>query len=389
MPVLRGASSKLAATTRTEVPLPASVDMPVNGSPSHTQQDLLSPGTATGNRRQQWLEQNQHSFIFDEITDPLLLALFDTGAGVAASPPAATLPPLSEREHKQQFQPIANAIKKALEGILADVMRKFMTAAKRDGIPKPEFQEAHHAYSEMLQMFNRAKVAAVDGQEARMLAELRTICPAMEEFLRLRFKNVVQHFSTEKTEREAMKSGLRTLLAQCREWLHDDKEKAIRPWSPALAPSSPEARQRAVSSPAKPSEPMTQTESDRTERLSSSLSGHISPRSSQHRIGPYSPSAAATPSPTSTLLTSPLTSPVTSPVLNPKAVASPKESAKSFRICALIGSPLSPRSKDAGRKESPVKGHARQSLQNDSTSRSNSSAQHSEMPVTPEKATTE
>jgi hypothetical protein len=366
-----------------------------DSSSSDPRQEPCSLVTSNSSRRQQWLEKDQPSFIFDEITDPLVLTLCDTA--IQAGPLTATMGKLNERERKQQFQPIANAIKKALETVLADVMRKFMMARQRDGIPKPEVQEAHHAFSEMVQMFNRAKVAAVDGQEAMMLAELRSIRPALEELITLRLKNLVQHFGAEKDEREALKSGLRALLGQCREWLHEDMEETVRPWSPSSAPASPGARQRAISSPVKPSEPWAQNESDRADRLSSSLSGHMSPRPSQHRIGTSSPSASLTPgstsrsllSPADSPVASPVISPVTSPVLNPTAVNSPKEGAKSFRLSALLGASLSPRSRDGGRKESPVKAQARQSLLNDSTSRASLPAQQGDMSAIPETAVTE
>jgi hypothetical protein len=391
VPVLRGADSKLPSTADTACPAPA--DMPVQEHASKTQPDVEPPRIANDSRRQEWLQRDQQSFIFDEITDPSLLALFDTT--VPGSPTAHAAQQLSEREHIRQLQPIAHAIKRALEGVLADVMRKFMTAARRDAVPTMEFQDAHHAFSEMVQLFNRAKVAAVDGNEADMLAELTSIRSALDEFLRLRFKEGARHFSIEKLERETLRTGLHDLLAQCREWLHEDEKEKVSAWSPSLAPSSPEARQRAVSSPVKPSEPWEQTEDGKTGRLSSSLSGQLSPRSSQHRIGPTSPGAAAAASPTSTPVTSPFTSPsaspftspVVSPIMSPKAVVSPKESTKSFRFSALIGSVLSPRPRDAGHKESPAKGHSRQSLLTDPGARADLPSQQSDKPFTHEKPT--
>jgi hypothetical protein len=378
-PVLRNMDSKQTTITATEMRASLSANGMVNGSSNHTPHEAYRPATANDGRRQQWQEKEQHSFIFDEITDPVLLTLFEPAT--LAAPPSAGNAQQSEREQRQRLQPIATAIKKALESVLADVMRKFMGAGKRDGIPKPEVQEAHHVFSEMVQMFNRAKVAAVDGQEARMLEELRGIRPVLEEFLTLRLKNVVQHLSAEKEEMEALKSGLRALLHQCGKWLDADEEETIRPWSPSNAPASPGARQRAVSSPVKPSEPWAQVESNTTDRLSLSLSGHLSPRPSQHRIGPSSQSAGLMSRATSSPLASPLTSPVTSPVTNSKAVTSPKEGSKSLRFSALLASPLSPRSRDGGRKESPVKGPAMPSSLSDSASRSSLSAQHGDTSV--------
>jgi hypothetical protein len=389
VPVLRGADSRLASTADTARAAPA--DMPVKEHPSQIQTDAEPSPISSDSRRQEWLQRDQQSFIFDEITDPTLLALFDTM--VPGSPTAQAAQQLSERERMRQLQPIAHAIKRALEGVLAEVMRKFMTAASRDGIPTLELQNAHHAFSEMVQLFNRAKIAAVDGKEADMLAELTTIRSSLEEFLRLRFKEGARHFSIEKPERETLRTGLHDLLAQCREWLHEDGEENARPWSPSFAPTSPEPRQRAVSSPVRPSEPWTQTEDGKTGRLSSSLSGQLSPRPSQHRIAPSSPGAATAASPTSTPVSSPFTSPsaspftspVVSPVMSPKAVASPRESSKSFRFSGLIGAALSPRQRDAGRKESSVKGHARQSLLTDPGARADLASQQSDKPVTQEK----
>lgn len=389
MPVLLGADSRLPARTGTGSPAPAA--LPVKERSSHAQPDAEPPQAAGDSRRQQWLQRDQPSFIFDEITDPSLLALFDPV--VPGSPTAQAAQQLGEREHRRQLQPIAHAIKRALEGVLADLTRKFMTAVKRDGTPTAELQEAHHAFSEMMQVFNRAKIAAVDGKEADMFAELTIIRATLDQFLRLRFKEVARHSSIEKLEMETLRTGLQALLAQCREWLHEDEEETVRPWSPSLAPSSPETRQRALSSPVKPSEPWRQTEDGRTGRLSSSLSGNLSPRPSQHRMGPASPGRAATASPTSTPLntplSTPLSSPLTSPIVSPKAVASPKESSKSFRISALLGSTLSPRSRDPERRESPVKGHARQSSLTDPDSRADLPSQHNDKPVTQERAVTQ
>ena len=399
VPALRSADSKLPVTATTASPAPAG--MAVKGYSSQTQPDEEPARIANDSRRQEWLQRDQQSFIFDEITDPSLLALFDTTA--PGSPTAHSAQQLTEREQMRQLQPIAHAIKRALEGVLADVMKKFMSAGRRDGMPTAQFQEAHHAFSEMVQLFNRAKVAAVDGKEADMLAELTSIRSSLDEFLRLRFKEGARHFNIEKLERERLRTGLHDLLSQCREWLHEDEyeyEKA-RPWSPSFAPLGPEARQRAVSSPVRPSEPWTHTEDGRTARLSSSLSAQLSARPSQHRFGPNSPRAAAAASPTSTPISSPFTSPsaspftspvvsatlspILSPVLSPKAAMSPKESTKSFHISALIGSVLSPRPKDAGRRDSTVKVHARQSLLTDPGSHADLPSQQGDNPVPQEK----
>lgn len=383
VPVLRNASSKLATTTGAALAVPASPDTRVQASSAPRQENLLSPEPANANRRQQWLEQEKPSFIFAEITDPSLLALFDTALPAVA--PVATGPQSSDREQKRQLQPIAHAIRKALESILADVTRKFMTTGKQDGVPKPEFQKAHHAFSELMQMFNRAKVAAVDEQEAIMVAELKSICPALEQFIARGLKDAIQHFSAEKSEREALKTALRSLLVQCREWLGEDKEEAVRPWSPSFAPSSPQGRHRSVSSPVKANEPWIPTESGNMSRLSASFAGPLSSHSSQHRIGPFIPGSTATLSPTST----PSGSPLTSPVQSPKTIFSPKDGTSSFRLSTRIGSPGSPRAKDASRKDSSVKGQSRQSMSNESTSHSSLVVQPRDKPDTPEKAKTE
>lgn len=383
VPVLRNASGKPAATTETAVAVPASADMPGRAGSGPSQENCISPETSNASRRQQWLEQDKPSFTFDEITDPSLLALFDTVVPAVAT--AATAPQLREREQKQQLQPIAQAIKKALESVLADVTRKFMTTGKQEGIPKPELQKAHHAFSELMQMFNRAKVAAVEGQEAMMMTELQNICPALEQFIARGLKDAIQHIDAEKSDKEVLKTGLRTLLAQCRAWLGEPKEETARPWSPSFAPSSPQARQRSVSSPVKATEPWAQPESGNMSKMSASFSGPLSSHASQHRIGLPGPGITSTPSPTST----PLSSPLASPVQSPTVVVSPKASAKSFRLSALIASPVSPRSREASRKDFSVKGQARQSSLNESTSHSSLPVQQSDKPAIPEKAKTE
>lgn len=379
-PVLHGTGGKLPATAETASPAPAY--MPAKERSSQPRPDLELTQTGNDSRRQEWLQRDQQSFIFDEITDPSLLALFDMVAPV--SPTVQTAPQLSDREQARRLQPIAHAITRALEGVLADVMRKFMSATKRDAVPKTEFQEAYNAFAAMMQVFNRAKIAAVDGKEAGMLAELKTIRSTLDEFLRLRFHEGARYFGIEKQEKEALGKALNALLTQCGKWLDGDEEEIVSPWSPSLAPSSPETRQRAVSSPVKPSESWPQTEDGRASKLSLNLSGHIIPRPSQHRIGPPSPASAATASATSTPPGSPLTSPVASPVASP--VVSPKESSKSFRLSALIGSTLSSRSRDAGRKEPAVKGHARKSLQIEPGSLAQMLPQQSDKPVTQDKA---
>lgn len=218
-----------------------------------------------------------------------------------------------------------------------------------------------------------------------MVAELNSICPALEKFIARGLKDAIQHFSAERSEKEDLKKGLRTLLAQCREWLGEEKEDAVRPWSPSFAPSSPQGRQRSVSSPVQANESWAEIEGGKMSRLSASFSGPISLHPSQHRIGPSILGTTATLSPTST----PSGSPLTSPVQSPKAVVSPKESTKSFRLSALIGSSVSPRAKDASRKDSPVKVQSRQPLLNESTSHSSPSVQQGDKPATPEKAKTE
>ena len=386
MPVLRNASSKLSTTTGVgvAVALAASADTQVQASSGPSQQSSLSPAAANASRREQWIAQDKPSFVFDEITDPSLLALFDTPAPDAT--PAAATPPLSEREQKRQFQPIADAITKALQSDLANVMRKFMETSRQQGARTPEYQAAHHAFSGLMQMFNRAKVAAVDGQEAQMIAELQNICQTLEEFIAVGLKDVIQQFIGEKSEKATLKTGLRTVLAQCREWLGEDREETVRPWSPSFAPSNPQGRQRSVSSPVKANEPWAETESGKMNRLSASFSGPISPHPSQHRIGPSIPGTAATFSPAST----PSGSPLSSPVQSPKAVVSPKDGTKSlFRLSTLIGSPGSPRTKDASRKDSSVKGQSKQFLLNESTSQSSLLVQQGDKPATPEKAKTE
>jgi hypothetical protein len=60
-----------------------------------------------------------------------------------------------------------------------------------------------------------------------------------------------------------------------------------------------------------------------------------------------------------------------------------------FRLSTLIGSPGSPRAKDAPRKDSSVKGLSSQSLVNESTSHSTLTVQQADNPATPEKAKTE
>ena len=379
MPVLRSASSQLSASRECTGTLPASADTQVQAGTGPSQPGLPSPGTANASRRQQWIGQDKFSFVFDEITDPSLLALFDTP--VAAGSPAAVAPQTSELERKRQLKSIADAIKAALESDLANVMRKFMDTGKQQGGRTHEYQAAHHAFCELMQMFNQAKVAAVDGQQAGMIAELQKICPALDHFIAGGLKDALQHFSGEKSEKAALKAGLRTLLAQCREWLGEDREKAVRAWSPSFAPSSPQNRQRSVSSPVRASASWTETESGKTIRLSASFSSPISPHPSQHRIGPFTPEAVATLSPTST----PPGSPLTSPVRSPKTVVSPKEGAKSFRLSAFLGSPGSPRAKEASRKDSSVKVQNRQSLLHESTSHSSLSVQQGEKPATPEK----
>lgn len=376
MPLLHGADSKLTTTLSPPGPVPA--DIPVNQRSSQTGPDAEPAQASNDDRRQQWLQRDQPSFIFDEITDPSLLALFDTA--VPESPAAQAAPQLGKREQAQRLQPVAAAIKKGLEGVLADVMKQFMTAAKQESVPKGEFYKAYNALSEMVQVFNRAKIAAADGREPVMLAELATIRSRLDEFLRLGFMDGARHFSIEKQEKDALRKGLQGLLAQCRQWLHDDEEENARTWSPSLAPSSPETRQRALSSPVRPGEPRVQAEDSRISRLSLNLSGHLSPRPSQHRIGPASPGAAATASPASTPPASPLNSPIASPVV------SPRESSKSFRLSALIGATLSPRSRDPGRRESPVKGHARKSLQIEPGSLAELLHQPGDKPATQDKA---
>lgn len=375
-PVLRSTEHKQTTITTTATPGSPSANVMATGSSNHVAHEVCPSATANDERRQQWQEKLQNSFIFDEITDPVVLALAEPIT--LAAPSATSNAQQSEREQRQRLQPIALAIKKALENDLAEVTRKFMLLGKRDDIPKPEVQEAHHVFSELMQMFNRAKVAAVDGHEDRMLDELKNIQTALTEFITLRLKKVIQHLGAEKEERDALKSRLRALLKQCGEWLPKNGEETVRPWSPSNAPASPGARQRAVSSPAKPSEPWAQAESNITDRLSLSLPVHLSPRPSQHRVGPSSPTAGLTPGATSSPLASPLTSPVSSSVVNSKAVTSPKESFKSFRLSALL---TSPRSKDAGRMEALVKGQAKPSSLGDSTSRSSSAAQHGDTSV--------
>ncbi|HEX8883866.1 MAG TPA: hypothetical protein VF797_05210 [Noviherbaspirillum sp.] len=383
-PVLRNASSKLSTAAEAAEAVPASADTQVQASSGPSHGDLLSPETDTASRRQQWLEKDKFSFVFEEVTDPTVLALCDTL--VPSGAPAATGPQLSEREQKRQLQPIADAIKTALESAFADVMRKFMDAGKQQGVPTPEYQAAHHAFSGLMQMFNRAKVAAVEGREAEMIAELQNICPVLEKFIANGLKDATQHFSGEKSEKVLLKTGLSTLLAQCREWLGEDKEEAIRPWSPSFAPSSPQGRQRSVSSPVKANESFAETEGDKIRRMSASFSGPISSHPSQHRIGLSIPGMAATLSPTST----PSGSPLTSPVQSPQTLISPKESTKSlFRLPTLIGSPGSPRTKEASRKDSSVKGQSRQSLLNESTSHASLSVPQCDKPASLEKAKTE
>lgn len=206
-----------------------------------------------------------------------------------------------------------------------------------------------------------------------MLDELKNIQPALAHFIKDRLKKVIQHLGAEKAERDALKSGLRALLHQCGEWLHQDEEETARPWSPSNAPASPGARPRAVSSPVKLGEAWPQVESNTADRLPVSMPGQLSPRPSQHRMGPSSPNAGLTSGTTSSPLSSPLTSPVTSPVTNSRTVTSPKESLKSFRLSAVLASP---RSKDTARMEPLVKGHASPSSFSESTSRSILPAQH-------------
>lgn len=381
MPQLLGAGSKPPAPPAPSNPAPT--HMPVT-QPSGQAKPAMEPAHASNDdRRQQWQQRDQPSFIFDEITDPSLLRLFDTagpGSQTAQAPPQP-----SERDQARQLQPIAAAIKEAIEGVLADVMKQFMTAVKGENGAKQELYKAFNAFSEMMQVFNRAKIAAIDGKEVEMQAELRTIRSTLEKFLRLGFTDVTQHFSIEKHEKDGLKKGLQGLLALCRQWLHEKGEEHVRPCSPSLAPSSPETRQRAISSPVRSSEPWVRTEDSKTSKPSLHLSMQLSPRASQHRIGPASPGAAATPSPTSTPPGSPLTSLGVSPVSSP--VASPRESSKSFRLSALIGATLSPRSRDAGRRESPVKGQARKSLQIAPGTISESLHQQSDKTATQDKAT--
>jgi hypothetical protein len=378
VPVLRDASSKLSTTTEGAEVVPASADTQLQASSSPAQGNLLSPGTDKASRRQQWIDQDKLSFVFDEITDPSLLALFDTP--VPAFTPAATEPQLGERDKKRQLQPIADAIKNSLEKIFADVTRKFMEPTRQEGVPTREYHEARHAFSVLMQMFNNAKKFAADGQEADTFAELQKICPALDQFIEGSLKDAIPHFSGEKSEKANLKKELRQLLAQCRNWLGEDAEEAVQTWSPSFAPSSPQGRQRSVSSPVKAKEPWAETESGKTSRLSASFSGPINAQPSQHRIGPSIPGAPVALSPTSTPSGSPLTSPV----------KSPKESSKSlFRLSALIGSPGSPRAKDASRKDSSLKSLSSQSLVNESTSHSTLTLQQGDKPATPEKAKTE
>lgn len=372
MPVLRNAGSKPSTTTSAALAVPDSAGTQAQSSSGPSQQRPLSPETAVSSRRQQWLEQDKPSFVFEEITDPTLLALFDKQVPALAS--AATTPQLSDREQARQLQPIANAIKTALEGVLAGVVRKFMKATSQHGVPTDAYQAAHHEFSELIQMFNSAKMAAVDGQEGKMIAELQAISSALDRFIVGGLNNAIEQFGCDKSEKAKLKAELRTLLAQCREWHGEDREEAVRPWSPSFAPSSPQGRQRSVSSPSKANEPWAETESSRINRLSASFPGPISPHPSQHRISLSLPAASATLSPAST----PPGSPLASPVQSPKSVASPKESVKPFRLSTLIGSPGSPRSKEASRKESSVKGLARQSSASESTSHSSLPGQHSD-----------
>lgn len=364
-PVLRSTDQRRTTHPANETSASPSANAMPDGTSDHVAREAHPPATTNDGRRQQWQEKNQSSFIFDEITDPVVLALAEPVA--LASPPAASNAQQTERDQRQRLQPIAAAIKKALENDLAEVIRKFMVAGKRDDIARSEVQEAHHVFSEITQMFNRAKVAAVDGQEDRMRDELTLFQTALGNFIKDRLKKVIQHLGAEKAERDALKSGLRALLRQCGEWLHQNEAETARPWSPSNAPASPGTRQRAVSSPLKPSEAWAQAESDAADRLSLSMPGHLSPRPSQHRIGTSSPSASLTPGATSSPLASPLTSPVTSPVTNSKAVTSPKENFKSFRLSTLLSSP---RSKETARLETPGKGQSRPSSFSESTGRS-------------------
>ena len=382
MPVLRDAGSSPATTTGAAEAVAAEKQSQLPPGPVET--TLSAPGTDTATRRQQWLAQDKPSFVFDEITDPVLLALCDQPASAAASPASAPQP--GDRERKRQFKPIADGIKAALEGVLATGMRKFMHASRQDGARTAQFQAAHHAFSELIQLFNKAKVAAVDGKEAEMLAELREICPALEQFMAQNLKDVVRHFNAEKSERDALKTGLRSLLDQCREWLGEHREDAGSTWSPSLAPSSPQSRQRSASSPARPNEPWAGIETAKASRLSATFSGPIGLHPSQHRLTAAAvPGATSTPSPAST----PPGSPLSSPVHSPKAVVSPKDNAKSFRLSTLLGSPGSPRAKDASRRDSSVRDQSRKSLLSESASQSSLPAQNDDKPAAAEKAKTE
>lgn len=382
MPVLRDAGSTHAAMAAAAAAVAAEKQPQVPPGPAET--TLSVPGTDTAARRQQWLAQDKPSFVFDEITDPVLLALCDQPAPAAAS--AASAPQPGDRERKRQFKPVADGIKAALEGVLAKGVRRFMEASRQDNARTAQFQAAHHAFSELIQLFNKAKIAAVDGKEAEMIAELRAICPALEQFMTQHLKDVARQFNAEKSEREALKTGLHGLLDQCREWLGEHGEDAGPTWSPSVAPSSPQSRQRSASSPAKPNEPWAGIETAKASRLSATFPGPIGFHPSQHRLTAVAvPGAAPTPSPAST----PPGSPLGSPVHSPKAVVSPKDNAKSFRLSTLLGSPGSPRAKDASRRDSSVREQNRKSLLGESASQSSLPAHQDDKPATAEKAKTE
>ena len=304
----------------------------------HPDQNTAEAGAGPGNRRDLWLQRAAPSFIFDDITDPALLSLFQPpSASSPASDADARLSEaqdrLAERERKRKLALVGDAMTRQVQGVLADFIREFSNAAAKGGEQTERYAQARQTFYQVLKVFNSAKVAAYAGDRDDMVVKLEEAQSGWSAFARVDFKHVAKVFQKSSQDTAALKRALAALLVQCSHWLADD-DTASPPASPAGGSSG---RQRACSTPVKPSAGWADPELKDLAGAGGKPSEPHSPRSAQHRLA-HSFTAAPGAAPRAASGPSPLASPTGSPPATP--VHSPRSSASlqhAFLVPGVLG----------------------------------------------------
>lgn len=317
------------------------------------QEQALSPDRKeTGaERRGQWISREQLSFVFDEITDPAILAL-SSGSALATdatepphAPSAQLAEQLAEKARKHALANLAKEIQRALEGPLANIIRQFMQIRPQQQQDHSDYESASKAFYELMPALQLAKVAAMNGNEAEMLSQLEKAQEQIAAWIATHWKPASRQFKVEKAVKAELKNDLVELLDDCDRW-----RKGANAAKDNAPPLSPNSRQRSHSSPLKPGAAWSSVEAKPSQQTLLRHADATSPKSSHHRIKPTSGEASQSASPAS----SPVASPVSSPrapgkhgrpasVIGIMPVSPPREPEQTKPVVKALSSSLQPR----------------------------------------------